>query len=90
MSADVSYNTIDTSYTFNCPHCGGVIQVIADETACCIFRHAVYKCSFQQINPHTSESDCKRLVDQGMVVGCARPFKLIIGNPTRVSICDYI
>jgi hypothetical protein len=90
MANLVIYNKLDNAFTFNCPHCDNLIQVLGCELACCIFRHAAYTHSLQQINPHTPEQECKRLVKEKLVIGCAKPFKFVNGNPSYVTICDYI
>jgi hypothetical protein len=86
----VEFNSIDGAYTFECPHCDMFIQVLKGETACCIFRHATYKNTTQQIGPHTSKAECDRLVEGGLVDGCAKPFKFFDNNPPYVEVCDYI
>jgi uncharacterized C2H2 Zn-finger protein len=81
----------DGFYIFECPNCGGVVQVQKNETRCCIFRHAVYKNTFQQIGPHTPKVECDRLINQGLVEGCAKPFRFIFsGDGNWVEECDYI
>lgn len=80
----------DGIYVFECPHCDNFIQVLQNETACCIFRHAAYKDTLKQICPHTTKDICESLLEKGLVVGCAKPFKFFHGNPPHVEECDYI
>lgn len=82
---------VDDFYVFECPHCSGCVIVQKSETCCCIFRHASYKDSGQQIGPHTSQSECERLQQEGLVRGCAKPFRFVHGNPLHhVEPCGYI
>jgi hypothetical protein len=84
------FNIYDRAYTFECPHCDLPVQVLENDTACCIFRHAVYKTSMQQVGPHTSKDECDRLVSEELVFGCAKPFRLFKDSPAYVEECDYI
>jgi hypothetical protein len=68
-----------------CPHCNGSVLII--ELNCCILRHAVYKDSGKQLNPHASKELCDQVIKEGLVYGCAKPFKII--NNQAVA-CDYI
>jgi hypothetical protein len=92
---EVIYNFVDQTFTFRCPHCDILIQVLESETACCIFRHGVYKSTNQQINPHMPKVECDRLVEQDEVIGCAKPFMIMRGDnvgmgAVYVKVCDYI
>lgn len=69
-----------------CPHCGGAVEVV--EVNCRIFRHGVFRETFQQIPPHASKEECDAWVAENLVIGCAKPFRLKDdGTP---EICDYI
>lgn len=59
-------------YTFECPQCGGVVQV--DQINCQIFRHGVYKASNTPIPPHSTRVVCDSLLASGVIWGCGRPF----------------
>ena len=73
----------------NCPHCNELILI--EELNCKIFRHGVFKLSNQQINPHSSKSDCDNFVVNDLIYGCGKPFKISISdNKYLVEICDYI
>jgi len=81
-----------------CPHCGIGIQVLA--LNCRVFRCGVYKNSgknsskfFQkQIKPHLKKVECDRLVEQGLIYGCGKPFKIIRteDNQFKPISCGYI
>ncbi len=68
----------------NCPHCNGEIIII--ELNCKIFRHACFK-DGKQLNPHASKEECDRVINEGLVYGCAKPFQIINGKAVK---CDYI
>ena len=74
-----------------CPHCNELFVVNTKEINCGIFRHAVYKNNMKPINPHETKEKCEQLVNQNLVFGCAKPFKIIQElNKFTVEICDYI
>lgn len=85
---------IDGSYyVFTCPHCSDMIQVLEKELNCCIFRHATYKDSMKQVNPHLPKEQCDKLILEGTVLGCCKPFRFFKGNDgvkSYVAKCDYI
>jgi hypothetical protein len=68
-----------------CPHCKYFVWI--DAINCRIFRHAVYKANGEPINPHATEKECSRLLQDGLVYGCAMPFLLNAVN--EPEICDY-
>lgn len=72
-----------------CPHCHEYIWI--DEINCRIFRHAVFKRTFQCIPPHSSKEECDRFLNEGMVYGCTKPFMLHERDGKWVpEVCDYI
>jgi hypothetical protein len=72
-----------------CPHCQIPVEIL--EINCAIFRHAIYKDTFKQIDPHLSKERCNYLINNKLVYGCGKPFKLIKENETfKAIICDYI
>jgi len=82
---------------FKCPHCSLYIEVNKTQVNCGIFRHAIYKQTHANVNPHLSKDQCDLLVMRNEVYGCCKPFQLIRqgqtgsdGNNFIVSICDYI
>jgi hypothetical protein len=77
-------------FSIICPHCKEYVWI--DQINCGIFRHGIYKQTFEQIPPHASELECKRLIDDQLIYGCGQPFRVQIsldGNPI-VEICDWI
>jgi hypothetical protein len=71
----------------NCPHC--LFPVLIEKINCGIFRHAILKSTGQQINPHASKEECDFLIQNNLVFGCCKPFK-ISADQTFLEICDYI
>jgi hypothetical protein len=63
-----------------CPHCNSYVVIFQNEINCAIFRHAIRKDTYQQIDPHTSQDECERLLSENAVFGCAKPFKLVKNN----------
>jgi len=76
-------------YIFKCPHCNDTIIVNVNEVNCKIFRHGIYKTSYEQINQHLNKEECDRLYIGEEIYGCGKPFMLDINN-MKVNICDYI
>jgi len=77
---------------FQCPHCQDFVIVLKSELNCKIFRHAVYKDTYQPINPHASQAVCQQLLSSNKVYGCAKPFNVVqLPNDTyQVQVCAYI
>lgn len=74
-----------------CPHCENSIQIYKNEINCAIFRHGVFINNGQQINPHCSKDKCEKYVNQNLIYGCGKPFKIINDNNNyKAIICDYI
>jgi hypothetical protein len=72
-----------------CPHCNDPILI--DQLNCKIFRHGVLKNNSEQINPHSSKIECDNYVNNDLIYGCGKPFKIIeLNNEYKVEICDYI
>ena len=82
---------IDCLY-FACPHCHVELIVGKNDINCRIFRHAVYKSSMIPINPHASKVECDYLLENDLVFGCAKPFKLEPKDDSSYTIekCDYV
>jgi len=75
-------------YETYCPHCAGAIQIPKDGLNCRIFRHGVYRADpDMQIGPHAPETECERLVAEGLIYGCGRPFTF---DGAIVAPCGYI
>lgn len=62
-------------HRFDCPWCGGDIEVRPQDVNCSIFRHAVLKATGVQVDPHLGKEACERLVAERKVWGCCRPIK---------------
>ena len=72
-----------------CPHCNEFI--IIEKLNCGIFRHGIFKENGQQIPPHSSKEHCDNYINNGVIYGCGKPFKIILKNDIyTVEICDYI
>jgi len=78
-------------YFFDCPNCDSQIIVHKNELNCQIFRHAVFKNTFEQVNPHLCKEECDRLVRENKVIGCCKPFEIIRQNNINLLAikCDY-
>ncbi len=78
--------------SLDCPHCSCQFMVMENEIACAIFRHAIYKNTFEQINPHMPKEECDTLFEEGKVYGCAKPFRLEKNEEGEyiAVVCDYI
>jgi hypothetical protein len=73
----------------NCPNCNET--VIIDELNCKIFRHAIFKNSGLQINPHATKLECDNYIENNLIFGCGKPFRIIdIDNKYDIEKCDYI
>ena len=71
-----------------CPHCHAPVLVNPKEMNCRIFRHGAHKHTYQQIHPHAPQSECDRLVREDVIIGCGKPFQILL-NDTVVK-CEYI
>jgi len=89
---EVKIDKLRRVYTFNCPHCKGIVEVKEDQVNCQIFRHGIIKSTGMQVNPHSPKTYCDNLVEKKLVYGCCRPFKMFIHNTLEpyVEVCDYI
>jgi len=76
--------------SFQCPHCNLPIDVLKTDLNCCIFRHGIYKNTFQQVDPHLNKSMCDKLVEENLVIGCCKPFEIInVNGNYYVQKCEY-
>jgi hypothetical protein len=72
-----------------CPHCQEYVEIL--EINCAIFRHAIFKVSGQPIDPHSSKEVCEQYIKEQVILGCGKPFRIIIKEEMLVAeICDYI
>jgi hypothetical protein len=75
---------LNARYLFDCPHCGGLVEVLEGDICCKIFRHS------KSIGPHASEQEC---IKQNIVStinktdGCAMPFRF---DGRTVQKCGFI
>ena len=80
---------------FKCPHCFTDLIINKNDLNCKIFRHALYKNFNRPFDPHASKEVCKRALEEGIIYGCAGPFRIIeiIENNVltyKIEICDYV
>jgi hypothetical protein len=72
-----------------CPHCNEFI--IIEQINCGIFRHAILKSNNMQINPHASKEECDNFINNHLIYGCGKPFRIIQENDKFIiEICEYI
>jgi DNA-directed RNA polymerase subunit RPC12/RpoP len=69
-----------------CPHCGD--HVVIEALNCRIFRHATFKSTGVQLNPHASEAECTRTIADDLIYGCGKPFR--VDHDGKAVVCDYI
>lgn len=74
-------------YEMKCPWCEESVYIPQNGINCRIFRHGVYKSTKLQVPPHTSKHECDRLAQEGLIVGCGRPFWF---DGSEIRVCDYI
>jgi|LakMenEpi03Aug12_release.lakeMendotaPanAssembly.Ray.scaffolds.fasta_scaffold2030469_1 hypothetical protein len=83
-------NKINDFYNFKCPNCFDEIIVKVNELNCRIFRHAIYKNTFKQVEPHLPKLECDFLTENNLVYGCCKPFEIIIDKNVLYAIkCEY-
>ena len=74
-----------------CPHCLQYLIVAKKEVNCKIFRHAVFKTNFKQIDPHSKKEICDTLAQKQAVYGCSKAFRLVAkADGFYPEKCDYI
>ena len=72
-----------------CPNCNE--PVIIQELNCGIFRHGILKSNYQQMDPHTPKDICIYLKKYDKILGCGKPFQVLIeNNQVIIKRCDYI
>lgn len=78
-------------YFFRCPNCLDEIIVHNHELNCRIFRHAIMKDTYVQVDPHLSKVLCDKLIEENKVIGCCKPFEIVynIRDGYNAIICDY-
>jgi hypothetical protein len=84
-------NKFNEYYIISCPHCSSKILIFMNEIACAIFRHGVYKENGQQINPHATKEQCEHAVNNGLIFGCGKPFRVFLDSDRlKAEQCDYL
>jgi hypothetical protein len=82
-------NTNDEEPILTCPHCNE--PIIIEKINCAIFRHGILKTNGKQIDPHSSKELCDYYINNKLIYGCGKPFKIIyINNNLKTEICEYI
>jgi hypothetical protein len=72
-----------------CPHCNNYI--IIEKLNCGIFRHGTLKTNHTQINPHASKEECYHYINNNLIYGCGKPFKIVqVNGKFIIEICEYI
>lgn len=72
-----------------CPHCNEYI--IIEQINCAIFRHGILKKNLKQIDPHSLKELCDYFVQNNLIYGCGKPFKIVLKNNNyETEICEYI
>jgi hypothetical protein len=84
---NVTYNTEEKNYYFQCPHCEMFCQVPREMINCKIFRHAINSETFEFMNPHAAKDVCEKWVSDGKIYGCGKPFIL---DENIALKCDYL
>ena len=79
-----------TNIVVSCPHCNVIILI--EQLNCKIFRHGVLKSNNTQIDPHMSKKDCDDCINNNLIYGCGKPFKIVENenNELKPVICEYI
>ena len=52
---------------------------------------SILKIDYKQINPHCSKEECDTYIENNLIFGCGKPFRVIMdGSEYKTEICDYI
>jgi len=72
-----------------CPSCDSYVEIL--EINCAIFRHGVLKQTNIQIPPHASKNECDNYIENDLIYGCGKPFKIEKKDEEYIAVlCDYI
>jgi len=73
-----------------CPHCNEMIFI--EQINCGIFRHGILISNGEQIDPHSSKELCDFYIQNKKIIGCGKPFQIILkeNNEYDIIICGYI
>jgi hypothetical protein len=81
--------SLETQPILKCPHCNEF--VIIEKINCAIFRHGILKKNLKQIDPHSLKELCEYFVNNDLIYGCGKPFRIVIkDNNLLTEICDYL
>jgi hypothetical protein len=81
--------TSETQPILKCPHCNE--DIIIEKINCAIFRHGIMKKNLKQIDPHSLKELCEYFVNNDLIYGCGKPFRIVFkNNNLETEICDYI
>jgi hypothetical protein len=76
---------------FTCCYCNDIFIVNTQEFNCKIIRHAIYKKTLTQIDPHSSKLICDMLIKNKEIYGCGKPLRIVkTKNNWEVEPCGYI
>ena len=85
----MSNNNITEEPILICPHCNN--YVLIEKLNCGIFRHGTLKSNNTQINPHANKEECDYYINNNLIYGCGKPFKIVQENDKFIiEICEYI
>jgi hypothetical protein len=80
----------DNILILECPHCGINVGISSTDNNCGIYRCGI-KADLTQISPHASKIECDTYINQGLLFGCAKPYKTTISNNKVILVrCEYI
>ena len=89
------YYINSTDLVVMCPHCQE--PVLIEKLNCCIFRHGIFKQNGEQINAHASKDLCDFYIQNDLILGCGKPFQIILNTNSKnynnkyiAIVCDYI
>jgi hypothetical protein len=72
-----------------CPHCKDYVLIA--KINCAVFRHGTLKKNGKQIKPHTPREMCEYYINNKLIYGCGKPFRIINNNGImETEACDYI
>ena len=72
----------------NCPNCN--TPVLIEQLNCRIFRHGILKSDNTQIDPHASKELCDYYINNDLIYGCGKPFRILENNNFKTVTCEYI
>ena len=71
----------DGNLIFNCPHCDKYIIIpLSSLNGNENFIHAIFINNYEQVDPNLTEIECQYLLENNMVFGCCKKFKIIRQN----------